>query len=336
MSTTKQVAVLNAGGWGTALAAHLARQGHAVTLWARRPELAEVINARHENPDYLPGVALPPSVRASADLEDAVHNCSVIVATPISSAMRELARRLVPHIGPDVLLVHGTKGLEPGTLLRQSQVLEAELGPRVAGRVAVLSGPTHAEEVGRGIPTAAVVACLDESVALALQQLFNAATFRVYTNPDVIGVELCGSVKNVIGIAAGISDGLGYGDNAKAAITTRFLAELGRLVAAQGGQYPTVAGLAGVGDIMATTSSRHSRNRWCGEQLGRGAALAEVLASTRMVVEGVPATRAALALAEQCGVELPITRKVYSILFEGQPPLKALAELMGRQTTGES
>jgi glycerol-3-phosphate dehydrogenase (NAD(P)+) len=335
MTSATRVAVLNAGGWGTALAVLLARQGCNVQLWARRAEHADQINRQRLNAEYLPGVTLPDAVCATSDLGVAVGDSQVVVAVPISMALRDLTRRLAPLIAPTVLVVHGSKGLEPGTLLRGSQVVESELGPAFRGRVAVLSGPTHAEEVGRGIPTAATVACADQNTAQALQGLFNARSFRVYTNADVVGVELCGAIKNVIAIAAGISDGLGYGDNAKAAITTRFLAELGRLVVAQGGQLSTVVGLAGIGDILATTTSQHSRNRWCGEQLGRGLALEDVLASTKMVVEGVPATRTAMALAERAGVEMPITRKVHSILFEGQPPLAALAELMGRQTTGE-
>jgi len=328
--------VLNAGGWGTALAVLLAGQGYSVVLWARRPELAARIDRERCNAEYLPNVPIPIPVRATASLEAALDSAQVVVLAPISSALRELARRVAPLIAPDVLVVHGTKGLELGTWLRGSQVVEAELGPRFAGRVAALSGPTHAEEVGRGIPTAAVIACADPERAEALQRLFTTPSFRVYTNPDIVGVELCGAAKNVIGIAAGISDGLGYGDNAKAALTTRFIAELARLVQACGGCLTTVVGLAGIGDILATTTSRHSRNRWCGEQLGRGRPLAEVLASTRMVVEGVPATRAVLALAERAGVEMPITQQMGDILFAGRPPLAALAELMTRQMTAEA
>jgi glycerol-3-phosphate dehydrogenase (NAD(P)+) len=331
-----RVAVLNAGGWGTALAVLLARRGQPVALWCRRPELAARINAERQNPDYLPAVPIPARVAATADLEAAVAAAGVLVFAPISAALRDLARQAAPLVAPGALVVHGAKGLEAGSLLRGTQVIEQELGRRFRGKVAVLSGPTHAEEVGRGIPTAAVVACRDAARAAALQELFSTPAFRVYTNPDTVGVELCGAVKNVAGIAAGISDGLGYGDNAKAALTTRFIAELTRLVHAQGGRLATVSGLAGIGDILATTTSRHSRNRWCGEQLGRGRGLEEILGSTRMVVEGVPAARAALALAERSGVELPITRKVCSILFEGQPPLAALAELMTRQMTSEA
>ncbi|MBI4493914.1 MAG: NAD(P)-dependent glycerol-3-phosphate dehydrogenase [Chloroflexi bacterium] len=330
-----RIAVVNAGGWGTALAVVLASQGHEVRLWARRPELAESINLRRENSDYLPGVAIPPPIRATADLEAVVDDSSVVVVATISRAMRQIARQLAPLLAPSMLVVHGTKGLEQDSLLRMSQVLEQELGPSFHGKVAALSGPTHAEEVGRGIPTAAVIACPDQERARALQRVFNCLSFRIYTNPDHVVVELCGAVKNVVALATGISDGLGFSDNARAALITRSLAEIGRLVCAEEGAIATVFGLAGIGDIVATCTSHHSRNRWAGEQLGRGRKLEDVLASTRMVVEGVPATRATLVLAERRGVEMPIAQQVYAVLYGGRTPRDALMQLMGRETTGE-
>lgn len=329
------VAVLNAGGWGTALAVLLARNGHTVTLWCRRPELAAQLAAERENRVYLPGVALPPAVEPTADLGAALAGRAAVVVAAISGYVRELARACAPRIAPGAIVLHGTKGFEQGTLLRMSEVLAAELGPAFAGRIAALGGPTHAEEVGRGIPTAAVVACGDPAVAAAFQRLLNSPVFRVYTNPDLVGVEVCAAVKNVMALAAGVSDGLGYGDNAKAALLTRFLAELRRLVVALGGQPDTVAGLAGVGDIVGTCTSRHSRNRWAGEQLGRGVPLAAVLASRPQVVEGVPATRATLELAQRHGVEMPITEQVHATLFAGKSPLAALADLMARELVGE-
>ena len=329
------VAVLNAGGWGTALAALLGRTGHEVRLWARRPELAEALAVARENAAYLPGVRLPETVAPTADLPAAVAGCEAAVLVPISAGVRELARRVAPILPPDALVVHGTKGFESATLLRASQVIESELGPTHRGRVAALSGPTHAEEVGRDIPTAAVVACADPEVAARLQQLFTSRSFRVYTNPDTVGVELCASVKNVVALAAGIGDGLGGGDNAKAALMTRSLAEIGRLVNAADGRAETVAGLAGIGDLIATCTSGHSRNRRAGELLGRGWTLARVLAEGRQVVEGVPATRATVELASRWGVEMPIAAQVHAVLFEGRSPLQALTELMSRDPTGE-
>lgn len=329
------IAILNAGGWGTALAVMLARRGQRVALWTRRRGVAEQIRAERENRPYLPGIPVPPEVEVTDDLEAAVRGRSVVGMIPISAGVRPLARQLAPLLPSDALVFHGTKGFELESLRTASQVLAEELGPRFARRVGALSGPTHAEEVGRGMPTAAVLACPDRAVAEALQRCLNSTAFRVYTNDDVIGVEVCAALKNVIAIAAGVGDGLGFGDNAKAALLTRGLAEMGRLVAALGGRRESVAGLAGLGDVVATCTSRHSRNRRAGEQIGRGRTLEQVLAETRMVVEGVPATRAAVRLGEQSGVELPISRQVYAVLFEGRDPLEAIAELMARDPTVE-
>ena len=330
-----EVAVLNAGGWGTALAVVLARAGHTVRLWARRPEQADALARDRANDAYLPGVELPAAVRPTNDLGEAVDGCAAAVMVPISAGLRELAHRLGPLLPNDALVVHGTKGLERETLLRLSEVVESELGPAHQGRVAALSGPTHAEEVGRGVPTAAVVASPDVESAAALQTLLNGPTFRVYTNGDVVGVELCGALKNVVALATGIGDGLGGGDNARAALITRSLAEIGRLVVAAGGLAETVAGLAGVGDLVATCTSRHSRNRRAGEQIGRGVPLDRVLAESAQVVEGVPATRAALSLASRYGVTMPIAEQVHAVLFDGRDPRHAMIELMTRDPTAE-
>ena len=328
-------AVLNAGGWGTALAAILGRAGHEVRLWTRRPELAEALLRTRENATYLPGVTLPETVSPTHDLTTALAGCDVAVLVPISAGARELARHVGPLLPAAALVAHGTKGLEVGTLMRMSDVIESELGPEHRGRVAALSGPTHAEEVGRGIPAAAVVACADSHVAAGLQRLFNGPTFRVYTNSDTVGVELCASVKNVVALAAGIGDGLGGGDNAKAALMTRSLAEIGRLVRAAHGRAETVAGLAGIGDLIATCTSGHSRNRRAGELLGRGWPLERVLAESRQVVEGVPATRAVVELAARWDVEMPIATQVHAVLFEGRSPLQDASELMSRDPARE-
>ncbi len=331
-----EVAVLNAGGWGTALACVLASRGHAVRLWARRPELAEELRITRRNSVYLPGVELPAGIEPTADLPGAVAGRGVVLVVPPSRGLVELSRRLAPLVEPEALLLIGTKGLVQGTWQRPSEVVLGALGPSFRGHVAALSGPTHAEEVATGLPTAAVVACPDAAAARALQQLAATPAFRLYTSADVVGVELCGAAKNVIALAAGIGDGLGAGDNGKAALLTRSLAELGRLVAACGGQPATVAGLAGVGDLIATCTSRHSRNRWAGEELGRGRALDDVLRSTPMVVEGVPAARGVVALARRAGVELPICEAVYRVLYEGQPVAAAAADLLGRDLTAET
>jgi glycerol-3-phosphate dehydrogenase (NAD(P)+) len=335
MGTLSTVAVLNAGGWGTALAVLLARNGHDVRLWARRPEQAARLAAERVNEAYLAGVTLPDAVYPTADLAEALDGCAAAVLAPISAGLRDLARRVGPLLPDDAAVVHGTKGLEQDSLLRLSEVIESELRPSHRGRVAALSGPTHAEEVGRGIPTAAVVASPDADAATTLQAILNGPAFRVYTNGDVVGVELCGALKNVVAIATGIGDGLGSGDNARAALMTRSLAEIGRLVHAAGGRAETVAGLAGVGDLIATCTSRHSRNRRAGEQIGQGWTVDHVLAESRQVIEGVPATRAALALAQRYGVSMPIAEQVAAVLFDGQDPLRALAELMARDPTAE-
>jgi glycerol-3-phosphate dehydrogenase (NAD(P)+) len=330
-----EVAVLNAGGWGTALAVLLARNGHSVRLWARRREHAVLLASERVNAVYLPGVPLDPAIRPTADLAEAVAGVDAVVLVPISAGMRELARRLGPHLPADAAVVHGTKGLERDSLFRLSEVIESELGPAHHGRVAALSGPTHAEEVGRGIPTAAVVACPDTPTATALQAILSGPSFRTYTNADIVGVELCGALKNVVALAVGAGDGIGSGDNARAALMTRSLAEIGRLVHAAGGRAETVAGLAGIGDLIATCTSRHSRNRRAGELIGRGQSVEQVLSATRQVVEGVPATQAALALAERYGVSMPIAEQVHAVLFEGRDPMQALAELMSRDPTAE-
>lgn len=329
------ISVLNAGGWGTALAALLERNGHEVRLWARRSVLASELAEHRANPRYLAGVDLGPGVHPTSNLGEAVAGCQIVALVPISAAMRELAQRLAGLLPAEAIVVHGTKGLETSTLMRMSQVIESELGSAWSGKVAALSGPTHAEEVGRGIPTAAVMACQSPDVGRRLQQVFNSGSFRVYTNTDIIGVEVCAAAKNVIALAAGIGDGMGGGDNAKAALMTRGLAEVRRLVVAAGGRADTVAGLAGIGDLVATCTSRHSRNRRAGEMIGQGRDLSEVLTSGPQVVEGVPATRALVQMAERFGVEMPIAAQVYAILFEGRSPTQALADLMARDPTGE-
>jgi glycerol-3-phosphate dehydrogenase (NAD(P)+) len=326
------LAVINAGGWGTALAVLLGNAGHAVRLWCRRAELAAEIEATSENRAYLPGVTIPPPVWPSASLQDVLVGAEAVILAPISRAARETAHQMAVYLSPGTPVVHASKGLELPSLLRLSEVIGQELS---TSAVAVLSGPTHAEEVGRGSPTAAVVACSDAGVAATFQQLLHGQTFRVYTSSDVVGVELCAALKNVIALATGAADGLGYGDNARAALITRSLAEIGRLVHAAGGDPRSVAGLAGLGDVVVTCTSRHSRNRWAGEQIGRGRDIAEIVASTPKVIEGIPASQAAVALGARYGVDLPVCAQVDQVLNHGASVQRALAELMGREATVE-
>ena len=326
------LAVINAGGWGTALAVLLGNAGHPVRLWCRRVELAAEIERTSENHAYLPGVSVPSPVRPTGSLEEAVVGADAIILAPISRAMRETARQVAQYLRPGTPVTHASKGLELSTLLPLSQVVGQEL---VTDHVAVLSGPTHAEEVGRGMPTAAVVACTDARTAATFQSLLHGSTFRVYTSGDVVGVELCAALKNVIALATGAADGLGYGDNARAALISRSLVEIGRLVQAAGGDPRSVAGLAGLGDVVATCTSRHSRNRWAGEQIGRGRSVADILASTPKVIEGIPAASAAVALGARYRVDLPVCEQVDRVLNHGAGVHDALARLMGRDATAE-
>jgi glycerol-3-phosphate dehydrogenase (NAD(P)+) len=328
-----RVAVLNAGAWGTALAVSLAGRGHEVTLWARREEQAREIHARCENRTYLPGVTVPETVAVTSELGKALVMPDLVLAVPVSRYMPSLASQIAPLLVAGTPVIHGTKGLDATTLQRPSEILRAALDSSCP--VGMLSGPTHAEEVGRGIPTAAVIASEDSSAAAAAQEILNSDRFRVYTNSDLVGVELCAALKNVYAIAAGGIDGLGFGDNAKAALLTRCIAELNRLVVAMGGKSSTVAGLAGLGDLVATCTSRLSRNRRAGEQLGHGATMDQILSSTDQAIEGVFATRAVTQLAERVNVDMPVATEVHAVLYVGKSPLDVISELMGRAATEE-
>lgn len=324
----QEVVIIGAGGWGTALAVLLARKGMQVSLWGRNRELMEDIAERRENVRYLPGISLPEGITPiSGDRLDTEGCCGVILAVP-SQGLRSLVRRFREPLA-EPLLINGAKGLEQGSLLRLSQVIAEEI-PEQRGRVAVLSGPNHAEEVGRGLPAASVIACEDQDIAVEARDLLMAPWFRVYTNADLVGVELAGALKNVIALAVGIADGLGLGDNAKAAIITRGMVEMARLGVRMGASPLTFTGLSGVGDLFGTCVSKYSRNAWAGRLLGGGRSLEEVLASTNMVVEGVPTVVAAVELARKQGVEMPIASKVYDILFRGERPEDGVAALMQR------
>jgi glycerol-3-phosphate dehydrogenase (NAD(P)+) len=325
------VAVLGAGSWGTAIAVILARAGHRTLLWSRRPDAASAMKSTRENVAYLPGVPLPDGLDVTADLDRVAEEPLAILAVP-TRAQRELAK-VRARLGGARAVLCAAKGYEPETRKRMSVVLREELGAGIG--VAVLAGPSHAEEVAREIPTTVVVAAEDEATALVFQDLMMTPTFRVYTNGDVLGVETAASLKNVIAIAAGICDGLGFGDNTKGALLTRGLAEIARLGVALGARPETFYGLAGIGDLVTTCISHHSRNRRIGEVVAEGLDVAGATAKTVIVAEGVSSTRSALKFAEDVGVELPITEKVCEVLFEGKDPRTALGELMERDAKAE-
>ncbi len=333
-----RVSVIGAGSWGTAVAA-LAAHNAGTTLWARRPELAEAVDERHENPVYLAGVRLPESLRATAHLGDAVRAADVVVMGVPSHGFRAVLNEARSEIRSDAVLISLSKGVEQGTLLRMTEVIGEVLGEGGTrsdpARIGVLTGPNLAKEVAAGQPAASVVAIPDAAIAEIVQHVFMTPTFRVYTNPDVVGCEIAGALKNVVAIGVGMAHGLGYGDNAKAALITRGLAELARLGVALGGDPLTFAGLAGMGDLIATCSSPQSRNRSVGVALGEGRTLDEIVAEMNMVAEGVKSTAAVLELATRCGVEMPVAEFVGRVLYDGANPADHVAALMGRAAKSE-
>lgn len=331
----KKIVVLGAGSWGTALACVLAENGHQVTIWARRAESAAEINQKHTNHQYLPGVHLPKSLVAESDLIKAVADQEIIFFVLPSQSIRGVAQKIKAHIKADSMIVHASKGFEQDSLKRISQVLQEELPVCCHDQIAVLSGPSHAEEVIRKSPTTVVVASIDQSIAEAVQSILINSFFRVYTNPDLIGIEVGGALKNIIAIAAGLAGGLGYGDNARAALMTRGLAEIARLGKTMGAKPITFVGLAGVGDLIATCTSEHSRNFRTGFMLSQGMRLDEVLQEMGMVVEGVTTTKTAFALAKKYQVEMPITEQLFQVLFHEKKPEVAVTDLMNRGKTGE-
>lgn len=318
------------------MAVLLHANGRSVKVWEYDAEQAARVNSERQNMKFLPGITVPETVPFSSDLAAVLDGADSVVFVVPSRHFRSTAKAAASAgLSPGALLVIATKGLEAGSLLRMSQVLGDEVGAGQALRPCVLSGPSHAEEVGRGVPTAVVAASQDESVARGTQDLFMGETFRVYTNSDVVGVELGASVKNIIAVAAGICDGLGYGDNTKGALLTRGLAEIVRLGTAMKARPQTFFGLTGVGDLITTCLSRHSRNRFVGEQIGKGRKLTEVLREMVMVAEGVDTAGAALTLARRQAVEMPITEQVNAVLFEDKDPNAAMRELMSRERRAE-
>jgi len=326
-----KIAILGGGGWGTGLAVVLAhsRRQHEIRMWVREPEIARAVQEHRENPVYLPGVSLPECVHATTEMREVLHEAQIVVGVVPSAFTREVFARALPDIPVEAAIVSATKGLEPATRLRVSEVIEQVCSLRFVPQIAVLSGPSFAVEAARGGPTAVVVASKG-TLATFIQEEFAGPSFRLYTNYDVIGVELAGAMKNVMAIAAGACQGLGLGANALAALITRGLAEMTRLTVALGGKPETLSGLAGLGDLVLTCNGQLSRNRHVGFELGRGRALQEILGEMKSVAEGVGTTEALVALARERGIELPITEQVYSFLRLGNSPRDAIRAIMER------
>jgi glycerol-3-phosphate dehydrogenase (NAD(P)+) len=330
-----RIAVIGAGSWGTALANLLAKKGLDVKLWAYEGDLVERMRTSRVNDLFLSGTHLDERLAFTNDLAEAVAGRDVVVLVSPSQVMRRVVGQLRSHLGGDCLLVSAAKGIENDTLMLMSEVLEEVLGPAATGRCAYLSGPSFAREVALELPTAVAVAAGDSHLARTVQELFRTDYFRVYTNSDVAGTELGGALKNVIALAAGVSDGLGFGHNARAALINRGLVEMARLGVAKGAQAETFAGLAGMGDLVLTCTGDLSRNRTVGIELGKGRALAEILGGMRMVAEGVKTTLSAWQLAQKLGVVMPITEQMYQILYQDKEPRQAVSELMMRQQRAE-
>ncbi|MFA5867570.1 MAG: NAD(P)H-dependent glycerol-3-phosphate dehydrogenase [Actinomycetota bacterium] len=331
-----RIAVIGAGSWGTATAGLLAKKGHDVRLWALEKEVAAGINEKHRNPMYLSDMPLPKDLNATNDMAEALADADAAVMVVVSHAMREVIEKAKPHMGRETIIVSQTKGVENVSFMRMTEVIEDVLGSAARRRLAVLSGPNHAEEVGKEVPSATVIAAYDREVAKTLQEAYMTPYFRVYTNPDLIGVEIAGATKNVVALATGMSDGLGFGDNSKASLLTRGLAEMTRLGTALGAHPLTFSGLAGVGDLVVTCFSQHSRNRLVGERLAKGQTIDEIYADIHMIAEGVQTSRAVRGLAEKYGVSMPIAEHVYEVLYEKRLPLDCLKDLMSRAAREES
>jgi glycerol-3-phosphate dehydrogenase (NAD(P)+) len=332
----QRACVLGSGSFGTALAQVVASNFERVRLWGRDAALTEAINTRHENVNYLPGVPLSERIRATLALEEALEGAELVVVATPSHATRDVISRAVPHLPRHVPLLTVAKGIENDTLLTMTQLLESALPEDFHPYVAVLSGPSFAKELALRMPTVVTVAASWDKVALRCQTMLQNDTFRAYTSPDVVGVQLGGALKNVIAIAAGLSDGLGFGHNARAAIITRGLAEITRMAVRLGANPLTLSGLSGMGDLVLTCTGELSRNRRVGIELGRGRPLSDILGEMKQVAEGVKTARSARDLSQRTGVELPICHQVYCIAYEGKSPKAAVVELMGRQPKAEA
>ena len=329
---SQKIAVIGSGGWGTAAAIHLTKNGHDVTLWSWQKEESDRLKAELENKEFLPGVALSPEINFTSDISCVKDKDMIVLVTP-SKVIRSTCKSMSTFVNDGTLIVILSKGIEDGSLKTLTDVAEEEI-PQA--RVAVMSGPSHAEEVARGIPTTNIAASKDIKYAEYIQSVFMSDTFRVYTGTDILGVELGGALKNIIALCAGITDGIGFGDNTKAALMTRGIKEISRLGIAMGAEPDTFWGLSGIGDLIVTCTSMHSRNRRAGILIGQGMSLDEALNSVHMVVEGVQSCRAAYMLSQKHGVEMPIVQKAYEVLYENKNPRDAVIELMSRSPKNEN
>ncbi len=328
----RNIAIIGAGSMGTAMAILLSKNGNNVNLWSPMKDEISMLKANQEHVTRLPGVKIPDSVVFTTDINIAVKDCEVVVLAVPSQTTRQNCKILSDIISNDTIVVTCSKGIEDGTCKLLSEIMQEELPQN---NIAVISGPSHAEEIARDIPTTVVAASRKIEVARFLQDLFMTPNFRVYTNTDIVGVELGGALKNIIALCAGVSDGLGYGDNTKAALMTRGIAEISRLGVAMGGNADTFSGLTGVGDLIVTCTSMHSRNRRAGILIGQGKSVQQALEEVNMVVEGVATTKPAYDLATKLGISMPITQEAYSILFEGKDPRNAVSDLMSRDKKNE-
>lgn len=331
----EKISVVGAGSWGTAIAILLGGKGYRVSLWARDVSLAQTIQTARSNPRYLAETVLPESVNVTGDIAEAISSTSIVVLAVPSHGMRAIVQHFKDCLEENTILVSLAKGIEMHTSKRMSEVIASEVPAELRENIAVLSGPNHAEEVSKKIPSATVISSLNRDVALKLQSVFMTSYFRVYTNSDLVGVELGGATKNVIAIAAGISDGLGFGDNTKASLMTRGLAEMTRLGKALGANPLTFSGLSGVGDLIVTCTSRYSRNRAVGEKIGKGMSLQDITREMNMVAEGIRTSKAIRELAEKHEIEVPITKNVTEVLYEGKNPRDCVVDLMMRGAKDE-
>lgn len=332
---TEKIGVIGGGAWGTALAMLLADKGHELTLWMYEHDLAEETQRTRENRVYLPGFQIPASITVTASLETAVKDMPVILSVVPSHTVRAVTGQLVPFLRKDAIIVSASKGIEIETLMPLSEIFRDVLSKEFHDRLCFLSGPSFAREVARKMPTAVALASYDPAIGRRVQEIFSSAYFRVYTNPDVIGLELAGSLKNVVAIAAGVLEGMGYGFNTMAALLTRGLAEMARLGIAMGGNQQTFSGLAGMGDLVLTCTGGLSRNRTLGTRLGKGEKLNDILSGAKTVAEGVKTAKAARNLAKKYNVSMPVVEEVYQLLYEGKDPETAVKDLMARELKGE-
>ncbi|BDU50646.1 NAD(P)H-dependent glycerol-3-phosphate dehydrogenase [Haliovirga abyssi] len=330
-----KIVVMGAGSWGTTLAILLAKKGNQVTLWEYKKERAEKLKKNRENIDYVKGIKFPDTLEVTNDINGLLDGCEYLIFSIPSQFLRGIVSMVSDQIKENMILINTGKGIEISTHERLSEVIKDEILGKFHNNIVVLSGPTHAEEVSKEFPSAIVAASKDEKVSKKVQELFNTDFFRVYSNNDLIGVEIGGALKNCIAIAAGITDGMGFGDNSKSAIITRGLAEIIRFGEYFGADFKTFSGLSGVGDLITTCTSKHSRNRFVGEKLGEGKTIEDIMREMIMVAEGVPTAKAVHEIAKEKGIEMPVVESVYKIIYESEKPKVILQKLMSRELKGE-